>query len=88
MNEITVIPDQAVTPEGKTTSLMIAEVFGKEHRRVIQTIKELEIPGEFSLHHFVQSTYRNSRNQEQPMYEITRDGFTLLAMGFTGSEAM
>ena len=37
---------------------------------------------------FVEDSYLNSRNQQQPMYYMNRDGFTLLAMGFTGSKAM
>ncbi|MSE06730.1 hypothetical protein GKC34_13640 [Lactobacillus salivarius] len=34
---------------------------------------------------FVEDSYLNSRNQQQPMYYMNRDGFTLLAMGFTGA---
>lgn len=37
---------------------------------------------------FVEESYLNSRNQQQPMFYMNRDGFTLLAMGFTGSKAM
>ena len=37
---------------------------------------------------FVEDSYLNSRNQQQPMYYMNRDGFTLLAMGFTGAKAM
>ncbi len=71
-----------------TTSLDVAETFGKEHRRVLQDIRELGCSEEFRLHHFVQSSYENAQGKNQPMYLLTRDGFTLLVMGYTGDLAM
>lgn len=71
-----------------TDSLNIAETFEKEHRRVMQDIRELGCSEEFRKHHFVQSSYINSQNKEIPKYLITQDGFTLLAMGYTGQKAM
>jgi len=71
-----------------TDSLTVAEVFGKEHRRVMQDIRELECSEEFSLHNFVQSNYSNGRGRSYEKFIITQDGFTLLAMGYTGKEAM
>lgn len=70
------------------TSLDVADTFGKEHRRVLQDIRELQCSEEFGVHNFVQSEYINSQNKKQPMYYITRDGFTLLVMGYTGEKAM
>ena len=70
------------------TSLDIAETFGKEHKRGLQDIRELECSEDFRRHNFVQSSYVNSQNKKQPMYYVTRDGFTLLAMGYTGEKAM
>ena len=70
------------------TSLDVAETFEKEHRRVLQDIRELKCSEEFRLHNFEQSKYINSQNHKQSMYYITRDGFTLLAMGYTGKKAM
>ena len=70
------------------TSLDIAETFGKEHKRVLQDIRELECSEDFGRHNFVQSSYVNCQNKKQPMYYVTRDGFTLLAMGYTGEKAM
>lgn len=75
--------DQAVT-----TSLIISGVFGKEHRRVLQDIRELGCTDEFRQRNFVQSSYVNSQNKEMPMYHMNKKGFTLLAMGYTGKEAM
>lgn len=60
----------------------------KEHRRVLQDIRELQCSEGFSMHNFVQSEYLNARKQKQPMYYMTRDGFTILAMGYTGEKSM
>lgn len=71
-----------------TTSQKVAESFGKKHRNVMQTIKNLTAENSAVKKMFVESTYINSRGQEWPMYYMNRDGFTLLAMGFTGKKAM
>ena len=70
------------------TSLDIAETFGKEHKNVLRDIKQLECSDEFGQLNFEPSSYINQQNKEQPMYFITRDGFTLLVMGYTGEKAM
>jgi len=72
----------------KATSLDVAEKFEKQHDNVIRDIKALECPEDFSLLNFEESDYVNSRGKTYPMYEMTRDGFTVLAMGFTGKKAM
>lgn len=69
----------------------MAEKFGKEHRNVIQSIRELlKGAADFSAHPmYVESVYIHPQNgQEYPMYIMNRDGFTLLAMGFTGEKAL
>lgn len=70
------------------TSLDVAETFEKEHRRVLQDIRDLKCSEEFRLHNFVQSSYSNEQGHKQSMFYLTRDGFTLLAMGYTGEKAM
>ncbi len=71
-----------------TDSLTVASVFGKEHRRVLQDIRDLGCSEEFRLHNFVQSSYLNDQNREMPKYVMTEQGFTLLVMGYTGARAM
>lgn len=84
MNELVFLEkDQVVTD-----SLTIADVFEKEHRRVLQDIRELGCTEEFRQRNFVQSSYVNSQNKEMPMYLMNKKAFTLLAMGYTGKEAM
>ncbi len=70
------------------SSLDIARTFEKEHRNVLKDIRILNCSDEFRLLNFEQSSYLNEQNHKQPMYYITRDGFTLLAMGYTGEKAM
>lgn len=70
------------------TSLEVAEIFEKEHKRVLQDVRELKCSEGFRVHNFVQSSYTNIQNKEQPLYHMTRDGFTILAMGYTGEKAM
>lgn len=83
--EVTRINKEEVTV---VSSLDIAKTFEKEHARVLRDIRELECSDEFRLGNFAESSYRNSQNKNQPMYLITRDGFALLAMGYTGEKAM
>jgi Rha family phage regulatory protein len=71
-----------------TTSLDLAEKFGKRHDRLLQTIRELYCSEHFRLHHFVEISCPDSYGRSQTAYELSRDGFTLLAMGFTGKKAI
>lgn len=74
-----------------TTSLKVAETFGKDHKHVLDSIrKTIEGLADFSAHPmFEETTYINEQNgREYPMYLMNRDGFTLLAMGFNGKKAM
>lgn len=71
-----------------TTSLVVAETFGKQHKNVIQSIENLTAENSAVKNMFEKTTYKNERNREYPMYFINRDGFTLLAMGFNGKEAL
>lgn len=70
------------------TSLDVAETFGKDHRHVLRDIRELGCSDEFRLSNFGQSSYVNEQNKAQPMVVMTRDGFTILVMGYTGGLAM
>lgn len=73
-----------------TTSLRVAEVFGKQHKNVVRDIKSLDCSEEFRKLNFEPSKidYQNGNIKKQlPMYYITRDGFMFLVMGFTGKTA-
>ena len=69
------------------TSKMVADKFGKIHRNVMRDIANLECSDEFRLFNFEQTSYKSSQNKVLPCYEMTKDGFSFLCMGFTGSKA-
>jgi len=66
----------------------VAETFGKEHSKVLRDIRDLEIEPNLARSWFRQSSVSDSYGREQPSFDLTRDGFTLLVMGFTGERAM
>lgn len=74
-----------------TTSIQISECFGKRHCDVLRDIKALECSDLFRARNFALSCYtRKNGNvtKSYPMYYITKDGFIILAMGFTGKIAV
>lgn len=71
-----------------TDSLTVSTVFRKEHRRVLQDVRDLGCSNEFRLHNFVQSSYINEQGRNMPKVIMTEQGFTLLVMGYTGQQAM
>jgi Rha family phage regulatory protein len=70
-----------------TDSLIVAEVFEKNHFDVLKSIEKLECSQEFRDRNFTCSNYMTLQGKSQPCFEMTRDGFTFLAMGFTGGKA-
>ncbi|MFJ7174826.1 Rha family phage regulatory protein [Citrobacter freundii] len=70
-----------------TTSIAIAEFFGKRHERVLDKIRNLDCSSSFNEHNFVSSEYTDSTGRKHPMYQITKNGFVFLVMGFTGKKA-
>lgn len=72
-----------------TSSLQVAETFEKEHKNIMRDIDKLLESGgsKLSREMFATGAYEN-RGKQYPMYYMNRDGFTLLAMGFTGDKAL
>lgn len=70
-----------------TTSLIIAEVFEKRHSDILRDIENLSCSQEFRERNFALSSYISSQGKELPMYEINKDGFSFLVMGYTGASA-
>ena len=70
-----------------TTSKMVAEVFGKEHKHVLRDIDNLKDVPNFGLM-FFEASQPDSYGRPQRIYQMNRDGFSLLAMGFTGQKAL
>ena len=73
-----------------TTSREVAHYFRKRHDNVVRDIRSImdNCPEEFTALNFEVSNYLDQTGWSLPMYIIFRDGFTLLAMGYTGPEAI
>ncbi|POH13397.1 antirepressor [Fructilactobacillus sanfranciscensis] len=84
MNKLVVMKDQ----QAVTSSLKVAETFGKRHKNVIQSIENMTAENSALQNMFKLGTYLSKQNKTLPMYYMNRDGFTLLAMGFNGKKAM
>lgn len=80
---VTVSNNQVVT-----SSVQVAEYFGKRHADVLRQVNTLISVNAKLRSGYVSTTYIDPNGKSQPMYIMTRDGFTLLAMGFTGKKAM
>lgn len=70
------------------TSLDVAETFEKEHFHVLRDIRELGCSDAFRQSNFGLTFYVDVQGKKREMIIMTRDGFTLLAMGYTGESAM
>jgi Rha family phage regulatory protein len=84
LNQLVFIQNDQVV----TDSLKVGSAFGKRHADVMRDIRELGCSEDFRQRNFAQSTYVNAQNRNTPMYHMNKKGFTLLVMGYTGSEAM
>lgn len=75
----------------KTTSLLVAEKFGKLHKDVLKKIESLECSSDFHKRNFapmqIDVEIGNGAVRKSPAYEMTKDGFMFLVMGFTGKAA-
>lgn len=74
----------------RANSLIVAKIFGKRHDNVLNSIRKiLQMDDEdgFNVLNFKEVKYKDEKGEYRPAYAMTRDGFTLLAMGFTGKKA-
>lgn len=84
MNELVIMKDQ----QAVTTSLQVAEVFGKRHDHILRDISQMkqDVPNFGEM--FSEGTEPDSYGRDRKVVYMNRDGFTLLAMGFTGKKAL
>lgn len=75
--------------EGKVvvSSRDVAEKFGKFHKDILKAVKNLDCSTSFNERNFAPVEYVDSKGEKRPEVLMTRDGFTFLAMGFTGAKA-
>ncbi|KOA21171.1 phage regulatory protein Rha [Clostridium homopropionicum DSM 5847] len=77
----------------RVDSLFVADFFEKEHKNVLRDIAKITdsksgLSKEFARLNFEQTSYTDGWNRKQKAYAMTRDGFTMLVMGYTGQKAM
>ena len=65
----------------------MAKVFNKVHAKVMRDIENLDCSQDFTVANFGKRTFKTEKGNEYPMYEMTKDGFTFLVMGYTGKKA-
>ncbi|MEB6433691.1 Rha family transcriptional regulator [Escherichia coli] len=96
MNSHSVIPAfdfremvQAKNGEVVTTSRKIAKYFSKRHGDVLRKIEQVkaDCSREFSQRNFASADYIDEQGKVRPMYSLTKDGWIMVVMGFTGKAA-
>lgn len=77
-----------------TDTLLLAQMFDKQHKNIIREISSKLSQPNLSLENknfyddnFIESEYQDSQGRSQKCYLLTQAGFSLIAMGFTGSKA-
>lgn len=73
--------------QATTSSLKVAQFFGKRHDNVVRAIEKLECSQAFRRLNFEDTSYVTAQGKEHRCYRMTKDGFTFLVMGFTGEQA-
>ena len=79
--------------EAMVDSRFIAEIFEKEHYHVLRDIAKITdtksgLSEGFIKQNFCRDTYKDSTGRKLPCYRLTRNGFVILVMGYTGEKAM
>ena len=83
MKQLVVIQNNQIVVSSKN----IAEHFGKDHKVVLRAIREILVEQNCATKFYQETTYQN-RGKDYKEYLMNRDGFSLLAMGFTGKKAL
>ena len=86
MNQLVIMKDK----QAVTSSLQVAEVFDKQHKHVMEAIKNKLNSAENSAQYnsmFAEGVYKDKSGKSNPMYYMNRDGFSFIVMGFTGHKA-
>lgn len=83
MKQLVVIQNNQIVVSSKD----IAEHFGKDHKNVLQNIRDILVAENSATKFYQEATYQN-RGKDYKEYLMNRDGFSLLAMGFTGKKAL
>lgn len=72
-----------------TDSLKVAQVFGRQHKNVIRSIRDIMMSANLLANRqtFCESTYMDSQGRKQPIFLMTKEGFCALVMRWNGEKA-
>lgn len=84
MNKLVQVQNNQVV----VSSRQVADKFSKLHKDVLESIREIIRAENSALTFYQENTYKAGTGKSYPEYLMNRDGFTLLAMGFTGKDAL
>ncbi len=75
------------------SSRKVAEAFEKMHKHILRDIDNITetksgLSDKFIKNNFIASEYKDSTGRILPEYRLTRDGFVMLVMGYTGAKAL
>ncbi len=90
MTILSILPENAVMENNgdlRTTSLKVAEAFGKRHDNLLRSLSSIDCSPEFNALNFEEVNFIDQRGQFRKAYQMTKDGFMFLVMGFTGKRA-
>ena len=83
LSQAVFIKDQQI----KTDSLKVADAFGKRHTHVLRKLESLDCLVNFNERNFALVSYKDAKGEHRPMYQMTKDGWMFLVMGFIGEKA-
>lgn len=83
MSDLTVVDGNKVMADSRD----VAKRFGKAHKNVLRAFDRLECSANFNRLNYAPVEYIDAKGELRRTVKMTKDGFTMLAMGFTGTEA-
>lgn len=94
MTTLSLVPSDAIViheADIRTTSLKVAEAFGKRHDDVLKRLNNMDCSSDFHHRNFAEMMHKvqigKGATRDSKYYEMTKDGFMFLVMGFTGKQA-
>ncbi|WP_334468311.1 Rha family transcriptional regulator [Arsenophonus sp. PmNCSU2021_1] len=87
--QLSTINPKVTVHNGKaiTNSRDVADYFGKRHDDILKKLRNIDSSAEFNARNFAEVNYIDAKGEKRPMYQMTKDGFVFLVMGFTGKKA-
>lgn len=81
---------QVIDGRAITTSVAVADFFKKRHGDVLRAIKNVleHVSEAFNRRNFASVSGTDAHSQRTEIYQMTKDGFAMIVLGFTGKDAI